>query len=174
MARIDNTTWQLLRRYVASHWLLVASSTVVAIIVLFGLASLVVARLHRDSAIAAKESADQEIARIASTIDAGSDPGSVVALEEQLRVAVSQAQRAGTVLESLGLTEMAGPPGDEFDVHLHAVLATLDADTYAIPPSFREETRRQVAQIAASRNLERMLRQKKGSVARDRRRAASP
>jgi hypothetical protein len=154
------TTWQLLRRYVARHWLLVASSTFVALVALFGVATLVVASLQKNEAIAAKRSADQEIAGLEAEIESARDAASVIALEERLGTAVRRAHLAGGVLESLGVSGMAGPPGDEFDSHLHAVLASLDADSYSIPPSFREQTRRHVADLAG-RSLQRIYARKK-------------
>jgi soluble lytic murein transglycosylase-like protein len=155
------TTWQLVRRYVAQHWLLVFVFAAALLVTFLGLASLVVARLQRSEATATKQAADQEIARIASAIDSGSDLESIVALEEQLRAAVGRAQQAGSVLAAMDLPHLAGPPGDEFDAHLHAALASLDSDTYSIPPSFRAEARREVANIAASRQLPQIYDRKK-------------
>ena len=90
---------------------------------------------------------------IESQIDNASSQTVATALEEQLRVVVARAQRIGGALETLGLTSVAGPPGDEFDARLHEVLTSFDSDSYSIPPSFREKTRWCVTQVVMSGRL---------------------
>jgi hypothetical protein len=143
------TAWQLLSRYVARHWLTVGVATVAALAALVVGAMVIEQNLRTKRMIAEKRAADRDVAAIESQIDAVSSLAIATSLEEQLRTAVAHAQRIGGALETLGLSGLAGPPGDEFDARLHEVLASLDADSYSIPPSFRENTRQRISQFVA-------------------------
>lgn len=92
---------------------------------------------------AEKRDADRDIAALEAAIAAEADPARLPALLARLDDAVGRAEQASALLEG----DAAAPPGDALDAELHRVLAHLDADSYAIPPSFSARVRELVARF---------------------------
>ena len=129
------TTWQLFRRVIARHPVAVSFGALAAVALVSALAVFVARQAHLRDSRAAKRALDAQIVEIENAMADEYDPQPLRALEERLDDTIGQARTASR--------ELAGAAGtivrddDALERRIHSVLAGLNADTYSIPPRFR-------------------------------------
>ncbi len=129
------TTWQLIRRLVARQPAAFSLGAFAGLAIVFVLAMLVVRQVRVWETRGVKRALDARIVELENAMAATHDPVTLRALEERLDEAIGQARVASQALAGAGV---AIARGDEaLDRRIHAVLAGFDADTYSIPPRFR-------------------------------------
>jgi pSer/pThr/pTyr-binding forkhead associated (FHA) protein len=102
-----------------------------------------------------KEGIDKEIAKVQAQMDEESDPVKLVELEEKLN---SLSGSAVKTLETLGKSdkkkaEEVAAKGDQLDQDIREILGKFDAQTYAVPPIFKEALKTQIDVLEHSSNL---------------------
>ena len=87
-----------------------------------------------------KASADKQIQKIQLEMQIENDPDRLVSLEERLTLLTGKAQQAIGELEQKDkdAAEKVVNQGDDLDREIRRVLKKFDADTYAVPPIFKE------------------------------------
>ena len=90
-----------------------------------------------------KDGLDKQIARIQVSMQLESDPDKLAALEEQLNTLTGKAQAAIGELEKKdkGEAQKVEQSGDELDREIRRILSKFNAQTYAVPPIFKERLR---------------------------------
>lgn len=106
-----------------------------------------------------KKSLDQEIAAVEAQMATEADPDKLLALEAQLQSLTGQAKGK---LDELGEAARTNDKakealaqqeqGDELDREMRAVLKKFGADTYAIPPVFKERVRWHIDWLVTRKN----------------------
>lgn len=106
-----------------------------------------------------KNSFDKQIQKIQLAMQLESDPDRLSALEEQLTLVTGKAQATIGELEQKDKTAAARAEdqGDELDRAIRRILRKFDADTYAVPPIFRERLQHYIQQKTANRHLLRQV-----------------
>ena len=87
-----------------------------------------------------KESADKQIQKIQLAMQIETDPEKLQSLDDQLTLLTGKAQQAIGEMEKKDKTkgEELANEGDDLDREIRAILKKFGADTYAIPPIFKE------------------------------------
>ena len=135
------TRWQLLRRFAVRHPVAALLGVVVLAGALIGAASFTSRQRDRAAALREKHVADTEIAAMEARLD-GLAPGPRADALDRIEARSLQAGRAADQLRTLGAEVPPLSPGDALTPRIHAVLRRLDADTYSIPPAFRDRVAR--------------------------------
>jgi soluble lytic murein transglycosylase-like protein len=93
-----------------------------------------------------KASADKEIQRIQLQMQIEGDPEKLQALEERLLALTGKAQQAIGEMQQKDKAKAAEmtTASDELDRQLRQILRKFDAETYAIPPIFKERVRHHI------------------------------
>jgi peptidoglycan lytic transglycosylase D len=86
---------------------------------------------------------DKQIARLQLAMQLESDPDKLAALEEQLTALTGKAQAAMGELEKKdkGEAQKIEQSGDELDREIRRILSKFNAQTYAVPPIFKNRLR---------------------------------
>jgi soluble lytic murein transglycosylase-like protein len=102
-----------------------------------------------------KERIDKEIETVEQQISEESEPERLAALEEKLKTLTGNAQSTLTALgkSDKKKAEALAERGDELDRQIRDILRTFDADTYAVPPIFKERLRFHVDELVKAPNL---------------------
>jgi pSer/pThr/pTyr-binding forkhead associated (FHA) protein len=87
-----------------------------------------------------KDNLDRQIARLQVAMQVESDPEKLASLEEQLTMLTGKAQDAIGELQKKdkGEAEKIEQSGDELDREIRHILSKFNAQTYAVPPIFKE------------------------------------
>jgi len=87
-----------------------------------------------------KDSLDKQIAKLQVAMQIESDPDKLAALEEQLTALTGKAQAAIGELEKKDKSEAEKieQSGDELDREIRRILTKFNAQTYAVPPIFKQ------------------------------------
>jgi soluble lytic murein transglycosylase-like protein len=87
-----------------------------------------------------KDGLDKQIARLQVAMQVESDPDKLAALEEQLTALTGKAQAAIGELQKKDKSEAEKleQSGDELDKQIRYILSKFNAQTYAVPPIFKE------------------------------------
>jgi membrane-bound lytic murein transglycosylase D len=90
-----------------------------------------------------KDGLDKQIARLQLAMQLESDPDKLAALEEQLTALTGKAQAAMGELEKKdkGEAQKIEQSGDELDREIRRILSKFNAQTYAVPPIFKNRLR---------------------------------
>jgi len=102
-----------------------------------------------------KEGIDKQIAAVQSQMDEESDPARLVELEEKLNQLSGNAVQT---LQALSKTDKdkakeVADKGDDLDRNIREILGHFDAQTYAVPPIFKESLQHQLEVLKAAPNL---------------------
>lgn len=110
-----------------------------------------------------KENADKAIQKIQLQMQLESDPEKLTALEEQLTLLTGKAQQAIGEMESKDKNKAAelANTGDELDREIRRILKKFDADTYAVPPLFKERLKFHIDKITKRGGLKDTWKKKK-------------
>lgn len=123
-------------------WIKVVLAVVVAAgVVMAGLGVVIWQQNQQLEAIVnKKKNADVQIQKIQLQMQLESDPEKLVQLEEQLTLLTGKAQQAIGELEQKNKDKAAEVTnqGDDLDREIRRILRKFDADTYAIPPIFKQ------------------------------------
>jgi hypothetical protein len=105
-----------------------------------------------------KDGLDKQIQKIQLAMQLESDPDKLQALEDQLNLLTGKAQAAIGELEQKDkdAASRVEQGGDELDRSIRRILKKFDADTYAVPPIFKERLKHYIGQKTQN---ERLLRQ---------------
>jgi len=116
-------------------------------------------RKQLESLVNAKKDIDQEIAAVEAKMANETDPDKLLALEAQLQSLTGQAKgKLDELGEAARTSEKAREAlaqqgqGDELDREVRAVLGKFGADTYAIPPVFKERVRWHIDWLVTRKN----------------------
>ncbi|HTO96681.1 MAG TPA: transglycosylase SLT domain-containing protein [Myxococcales bacterium] len=87
-----------------------------------------------------KDNLDKQIARLQISMQVESDPDKLAALEEQLTALTGKAQAVVGELQKKdkGEADKIEQSGDELDKEIRHILSKFNAQTYAVPPIFKE------------------------------------
>jgi hypothetical protein len=129
------TTWQLFRRGIARHPVVVSFGALAAVALVSAFAVLIARQAHLRDVRENKRALDARILELENAMAGSYDPETLRGLEERLDDTIDQARLASQELAGAGAAIARGD--DPLDRRIHAVLAGLNADTYSIPPRFR-------------------------------------
>lgn len=110
-----------------------------------------------------KESADKEIQKIQLQMQLETDPERLQGLEERLQMLTGKAQAAIGEMEQKDKSravEMA-EGGDELDRQIRRILRKFDADTYVVPPIFKERLQVHIQQTLHRSNTKSVVYKRK-------------
>ena len=141
----------------AKRWVKVVAAVAGLAAVIVAVMGIVIAQQKRqiDELVRQKERIDRDIEAVEQQISEESDPDRLAALEQKLNTLTGNAQ---TTLAALGKSDKnkaaaLAQSGDELDRRIRDILRKFDADTYAVPPIFKERLRFHVDELVKSPNL---------------------
>lgn len=145
------------KRRSGRRWARVVAAVGVAGLLVAGVLGLVVAQQRRElqRLVGEKARLDREIEAVQAAMVGESDEGRLAELEQQLGELTGSARSTlGRVAEQdrVAARELE-EAGDDLDRAIRRILAKFDAQTYAVPPVFREALREQVDILASASNL---------------------
>jgi hypothetical protein len=140
------TALQLVRRLVSRHPAACSLGALTVFAIGFALATLVGRQFHVREMRQAKRALDAQILDLESVMAETHDTGTLRTLEDRLDDAIGRARVASQELADAGAVIARGD--DALDRRIHGVLAGLDADTYSIPPRFRNTVAAAIEQSA--------------------------
>ena len=126
---------------------------VIALIVAGGMGAVIWDQKQQLEKIANKKNnADKQIQKIQLQMQMESDPDKLEQLEQELTLLTGKAQQAIGEMEQKdkGKAAEMAEGGDELDHQIRAILRKFDADTYAVPPIFKERLKFYLDQMAKS------------------------
>jgi pSer/pThr/pTyr-binding forkhead associated (FHA) protein len=131
-------------------WKKVVLGVVVVALVGFGVMGFVIWDQQRqiDAIVHKKDNLDKQIAALQIKMQTESDPDMLASLEEQLTLLTGKAQAAIGELQQKDkdAAEKVTDQGDDLDKAIRKILKKFDADTYAVPPIFKERLKYYIAQ----------------------------
>jgi Transglycosylase SLT domain/FHA domain len=110
-----------------------------------------------------KESADKEIQKIQLLMQLETDPDRLQSLEERLQALTGKAQAAIGEMEQKDKSRAAemAAGGDELDRDIRRILRKFDADTYIVPPIFKERLKVHIDQMLHRSNTKSVVYKRK-------------
>jgi soluble lytic murein transglycosylase-like protein/pSer/pThr/pTyr-binding forkhead associated (FHA) protein len=152
------------RTKTAKRWVRVVAALAAVSAMVVALMAIVIAQQKRqiEQLVKQKERIDRDIAAVEEQMNEESDPERLAALEERLDTLTGNAK---TTLAALGKSDQAKAAAltqsaDELDRQIRDILRKFDADTYVVPPIFRERLRFHVDELARAPNLKFVYRRK--------------
>jgi membrane-bound lytic murein transglycosylase D len=105
--------------------------------------------------ISQKQGLDADIAAVQQQMARESDPEALAGLEARLGELTGSAQAAlGALAEKdVAKAKELEEAGDELDRAIRRILAKFDADTYAVPPVFKEALAEEIKKLSTAGNL---------------------
>ncbi len=151
MATTMHEVGDLMRTQTRKRWVRIVGAVVgVSAVIIAGLGLIIYQKQKQiDQLLDAKSGFDQQIQAIQVQMDAERDSLRLVILERQLQEAQANAVRT---LADLARTDKAraaavAESGDELDREIRAILRQFDAETYAVPPIFKERLAYHIEQL---------------------------
>ena len=129
------TAWQLIRRLAGRHPAAFSLAALAALATVSVLAVLVVRQVRVRGLREAKRVLDAQIVELENAMADAHDPATLPALEDRLDSTIARARAASQELAVAGAAIARGD--DALERRIHGVLAGFNADTYSIPPRFR-------------------------------------
>lgn len=153
MKQVQDST----RRKMARRWVKVVAAVagVAAVVVL--VMGVVIARQRRQirDLVQQKQSIDKEIESIQQQMNEEEDGERLSALEEKLATLTGNAKHALAELKESdkdAASELA-EAGDDLDRQIRDILRKFDAETYAVPPIFKDRLKFHIDELAKAPNL---------------------
>jgi len=157
MAQAIAEVHQVTRRTSGRRWMKVVAAVAGAGLLAAAIMGLVILEQRREiqRLVAEKASLDREIAAVQEAMERESDAARLVDLEGRLGQLTGSAQRTLGALarQDRATAQRLEAGGDALDRALQRILAKFDAQTYAVPPVFREAVQREVDELARASNL---------------------
>ena len=157
MASTLRQVQQTTRSSTRKRWVKVVMGVGGAALLVVAAMGVVIVRQQRQIAglLKEKERIDKEIESVQVEMQSESDPDRLAALEEKLGALAGSAERT---IETLGKSDKqkaaeVAEAGDDLDRQIRAILRKFDAQTYAVPPIFKERLKFQIDVLAHSSNL---------------------
>ena len=157
MASTLRQVQQTTRSSTRKRWVKVVMGVGGAALLVVAAMGVVIVRQQRQIAglLKEKERIDKEIESLQVEMQSESDPDRLAALEEKLGALAGSAERT---IETLGKSDQkkaaeVAEAGDDLDRQIRAILRKFDAQTYAVPPIFKERLKFQIDVLAHSSNL---------------------
>jgi soluble lytic murein transglycosylase-like protein len=149
----------LIRLRTRRRWLrVVAGVATVALVVTAALGGVIYwQHLRMASLLAEKARIDGEIERVQRAMQGESDPARLASLEATLTALTGSAERAAARIGGDSAATGAPAAGDPLDRDLRAILAKFDANTYAIPPIFRERVQYHIDELVRGGGVRTLL-----------------
>jgi pSer/pThr/pTyr-binding forkhead associated (FHA) protein/soluble lytic murein transglycosylase-like protein len=109
-----------------------------------------------------KEKLDKQIQKLQLAMQIETDPDRLAALEEQLTALSGKAQQAIGEMEKKdkGEAQKLEEQGDELDRDIRRILTKFNAQTYAVPPVFKERLKHYIARDANTPAIRAVYRRK--------------
>jgi len=153
LKQVQRTT----RATTARRWVKVVAAVAGLAAVIVAVMGIVIAQQKRqiEEMVKQKERIDKEIETVEQQISEESEPERLAALEEKLNTLTGNAQSTLTALRKSDKqkAEALAERGDELDRQIRDILRKFDADTYAVPPIFKERLRFHVDELVKAPNL---------------------
>jgi hypothetical protein len=110
-----------------------------------------------------KESADREIQKIQLQMQLETDPERLQSLEDRLQMLTGKAKAAIGEMEQKDKSRAAemASSGDELDREIRRILRKFDADTYVVPPIFKERLKVHIDQMLHRSNTKSVVYKRK-------------
>jgi len=141
----------------AKRWIKVVAAVAGLAAVVVAVMGIVIAHQKRqiEQLVKQKERIDKEIETVEQQMSEEADPDRLAALEEKLNTLTGNAQNTLAALGKSDKSKAAAlaESGDELDRGIREILRKFDADTYAVPPIFKERLRFHVDELLNSPNL---------------------
>src|SRR5216684_778842 len=161
LKQVEATT----ERKAGKHWKKIVGGVLAAAFVGFGVMGVVIWQQNQqiEAITRKKESADKEIQRIQLQMQLETDPERLQGLEERLQMLTGKAQAAIGEMEQKDKSRAAemAAGGDELDREIRRLLRKFDADTYVVPPIFKERLKFHIQQTLHRSNTKSVVYKRK-------------
>ncbi len=161
LKQVEATT----ERKTGKHWKKIVSWVLVAAFVGFGAMGAVIWQQKQqiEKITHKKESADKEIQKIQLQMQLETDAERLQGLEERLQMLTGKAQAAIGEMEQKDKSRAAemAAGGDEMDREIRRLLRKFDADTYVVPPIFKERLKFHIQQTLHRSNTKSVVYKRK-------------
>ena len=139
------------QRTTGKHWKKVVVSVLVMASAVFAVMGAVIWQQKQqiEQITRKKESADKEIQKIQLQMQLETEPDRLQSLEDRLQMLTGKAQAAIGEMEQKDKSRAAemATGGDELDREIRRLLRKFDADTYVVPPIFKERLKFHIQQM---------------------------
>jgi membrane-bound lytic murein transglycosylase D len=165
MASTIHEVGDLMKRQTRKRWVRIVGMVAGVAAVIIGVQGLVIYRQQRKIAtlVDAKARFDEQIHAIQVQMDAERDSVRLAALERQLIDATTNAERTLSELAKTNKTkaQQVAESGDELDREIRRILRQFDAETYAVPPIFKERLAYHIQQLQKAGPTTRLIYRRK-------------
>jgi soluble lytic murein transglycosylase-like protein len=165
MASAIHEVGDVMKRQTRRRWVRVlAVVSVLALVVISVMGAVIYAQRQQIAKLLdAKGRFDQQIQAIQTQMQAERDSIKLSALERQLGEATANAERTLAELARTDRTkaEEAANSGDELDRDIRKILKQFDAETYAVPPIFKERLQFHIDELVKSGPTARIIYRRK-------------
>jgi soluble lytic murein transglycosylase-like protein/pSer/pThr/pTyr-binding forkhead associated (FHA) protein len=145
------------REKTAKRWVKVVVAVGALAVLVVAVMGIVIAQQKRqiDQLVKQKERIDKEIESVQDQMNEESDGERLLALEEKLNTLTGNARNTLAALDKSDKTKAAAlaQTGDELDRQIRDILRKFDADTYAVPPIFKERLKFHIDELRSASNL---------------------
>jgi membrane-bound lytic murein transglycosylase D len=150
---------ELIRLRTRRRWLgVVAAVATAALLVTAALGGVIYwQHLRMASLLTEKMRIDGEIERVQRAMQGESDPAQLASLEATLTALTGSAERAAARIGGDSAAKGPAAAADPLDRDLRAILAKFDANTYAIPPIFRERVQYHIDELVRGGGVRTLL-----------------
>jgi membrane-bound lytic murein transglycosylase D len=142
MATTIHEVGDLMRSQTRKRWVKIVGMVAAIALIIIGIQGLVIYRQQRQIAVLldAKGRFDTQIRAIQVQMDQERDSLKLVALEHQLQATTARAEQtlADLARRDKAKAEEALESGDELDREIRSILKQFGAETYSVPPIFKE------------------------------------
>src|SRR6266849_685887 len=161
LKQVEATT----ERKTGKHWKNIVSWVLVAAFVGFGVIGAVIWQQKQqiEKITHKKESADKEIQKIQLQMQLETDAERLQGLEERLQMLTGKARAAIGEMEQKDKSRAAemAAGGDELDREIRRILRKFDAETYIVPPIFKERLKFHIEQTLHRSNTKSVVYKRK-------------
>src|SRR6266852_5805638 len=161
LKQVEATT----ERKTGKHWKNIVSWVLVAAFVGFGVMGAVIWQQKQqiEKITHKKESADKEIQKIQLQMQLETDAERLQGLEERLQMLTGKARAAIGEMEQKDKSRAAemAAGGDELDREIRRILRKFDAETYIVPPIFKERLKFHIEQTLHRSNTKSVVYKRK-------------
>src|SRR5438445_1880495 len=161
LKQVEATT----ERKAGKHWRKVVLGVLAAAFVGFGVMGAIIweQKLQIEKITKKKESADKEIQRIQVQMQMETDSDKLQALEDRLQSLTGKAQAAIGEMQQKDKSKAAemAEGGDDLERDIRRILRKFDAETYVVPPIFKQALQKQIDATVRRSNTRQVYKLKK-------------
>jgi pSer/pThr/pTyr-binding forkhead associated (FHA) protein/soluble lytic murein transglycosylase-like protein len=152
------------RTMTRKRWVKVVAGVAGAALVVVSVMGVVIWRQQKqiEELVQKKLGLDKQIAQVQAKMEEETDPEKLVDLEQQLGTLSANAQTALAAVAKTDKQEgqKLADSGDELDRQIREILTAFDAQTYTVPPIFKQALKEQIDELQAAPNLKYIYRRK--------------